>query len=264
MNELLGAIYWDSIHLSVSSKYSSLENFRAGSVFINFNNYGQFIVFFLGVVLSLKLNEKINLKLFSVLLLTILVSLILTGSRTGFLVASILLVLSMIIQISRKGLKRRGFTLFISILPIIILCVVVIFGKLGFSDLRLFDVSSGLNNSLEYKYTTFLDIIKNSNILNFFIGLGPYNYQIIESAQTDFDLGYMLLFYGLMGFVFYTLMIYFFYKSNINQDRNYKLFLIVAFVLTSLTAGLFFNLRVYAILLLLLYSRIEYMSKKKR
>lgn len=255
INDLLGIVYWDSIHLEVSKKYSDLSNFRAGSVFINFNNYAQFIAMMLAIFLYYRYENKISRKLFIIIFIITIINLILTGSRTGFLVSILLIMITLLLHYYKKNLTLLNYIRNIIILIVIILIIIIIFFDLELANYRLLQVSQGIDNSLNYKYGTFLNMIKEMNIIQFIIGFGPYDYQDQFIDQVDFDLGNILTYYGLVGLMFYLYFIYFtFNKAGKSKKRNNLLLflLIIVFTLTSLTSGMFFNLRIFSILLLLI------------
>ena len=259
INEILELVYWDSVHLSVSRKYSTLVNFRAGSVFINFNNYSQFLIMILSVFLVYRYQKKLSVKMFILLFIVIIFSLILAGSRTGFLVGIILILTTLLTYLLKRGVTLPIFlgTLFGMLFLLII--IIIFFNKIDLTNLRLLEVNKGLSNSLDYKYSTFLNMIREMNLLNFLIGFGPYEYKSVMIDQIDFDFGYMLTYYGLFGLVFYALFVYFHIKKRMNNGVGYSLLtilLLLVFLFTSMTSGMFFNLRIFSILLLLISTNI--------
>jgi len=255
INDILGFIYWDTVHLEVSKKYFDLNNFRAGSVFINFNNYSQFVVMIFSIFLFYKYKNKISNKIFIFLFIIILVNLVLTGSRTGFLVSIFLVMITLIIYLYKNRFTLSKYIKTVLIISLFLILLGIFYSSVNFADFRLLEVNQGIDNSLNYKYTTFLNMVREMNIIQFLIGFGPYDYKSQFIEQVDFDLGNILTYFGLAGMIFYVFFVYFSFRKNQNNKRSYSLllfYLLLIFVLTSLTSGMYFNLRVFSILLLLI------------
>src|SRR5699024_5396520 len=255
INDILGFIYWDTVHLEVSKKYFDLNNFRAGSVFINFNNYSQFVVMIFSIFLFYKYKNKISNKIFIFLFIIILVNLVLTGSRTGFLVSIFLVMITLIIYLYKNRFTLSKYIKTVLIISLFLILLGIFYSSVNFADFRLLEVNQGIDNSLNYKYTTFLNMVREMNIIQFLIGFGPYDYKSQFIDQVDFDLGNILTYFHLAGLIFYVFFIYFSLRKNQNNKRSYSLllfYLLLIFVLTSLTSGMYFNLRVFSILLLLI------------
>jgi len=254
INDILGFVYWDTVHLEVSKKYSDLNNFRAGSVFINFNNYSQFVVMMFSIFLFYKYKNKISNKTFIFIIIIVFVNLVLTGSRTGFLVSIFLVMITLIIYFYKNRFTLSKYIKVVLITSLFLILLGTFYSNLNFSDFRLLEVNQGIDNSLNYKYTTFLNMVREMNIIQFLIGFGPYDYQSQFIEQVDFDLGNILTYFGLAGMIFFVLFVYFTFRENKNYKKSYSLllfYLLLVFILTSLTSGMYFNLRVFSILLLL-------------
>lgn len=263
VNEILGNIYGESIHLQVSEKYSTLDSFRAGSIFINPNSYAKFILMFLSIIFSVNLSLKIKKLNLYFLLIAIIVSLILTGSRTGIIIGILITFYVLLINrfrkrstISLKVILAIKLLIFISL---IVMLIVIKKDIINFNSFRIFQITSGFMNSINYKFKTFSNMISNFNVLNFFVGMGTFENDLKFITLIDFDIGYLITYYGSLGLILYIFMIYDFYKYKNNNYNKYKLLnklLILVFVLFGFTGGMFFNLRFFSIYITLIYANI--------
>ena len=126
--------------------------------------------------------------------------------------------------------------------------------------LRLVD--TGIDDSLNYKYTTFSNLIRyNLNHINLLIGLGPFKINLKNLTAIDFDIGYMLAYYGLIGFLVYILMVIYLYKyrNQDNEQQDYSILnvlLIIVLILFGFTGGVFFNLRIFSTFSTLVFAKI--------
>lgn len=263
INEILEKIYGSSLHLGVAIKYTSLPLFRAGSILINPNTYAKFILAYLAVCISSK--NKVSNKRITLFLqiLSIGISLILAGSRTALIILIIMLFYSFFNNLIKKRMKFNLNNTILLVFFSIVICtgliIVLRYELLNAEKFRLLDVVSGLDNSLKYKFITFNNITQRFNVLNLLIGLGPFENEIRGLTLIDFDIGYLITFYGVIGLIIYMIMIYDFYKYRRNIHSNYFLLnklLIIIIILFGFTGGVFLNLRIFSIFLTLIYSNI--------
>ena len=134
INTILERVYGESIFIEITKKYSKLKHFRTGSIFINPNSFAKFILFYLGLFLSI--NMKIGTeKVKSFFLIVIISALILAGSRTGFVISMIMVMYMLIVD---PNLRKR----FIRIFPFIGIIIIVLMNNYAFDfdNFRLFKV----------------------------------------------------------------------------------------------------------------------------
>ena len=97
-------------------------------------------------------------------------------------------------------------------------------------------------------------MIKQMQPWNYLIGYGPFDYSLSSSFLVDFDLGYFIVYYGLIGIGLYVAMLrsllhYEFMDGT--TDHRLPRMLVVIMIVFGLTAGTYFNLRIFAIYMLM-------------
>jgi len=262
INQTLVTVYGDSRHW-VSATYSGLDLFRAGSVFINANTYAQFISMILAIFLATdqgKRNNRMRSVLFAI---AIMVSLLLAGSRTGIVIAALVLISSAIRNlISKRGQIRIGNLLILTILSSIGIVGIAMYLNTKPADstgFRAFRITAGIGSSLGYKFSTFRSMINQFTALNWFIGMGVMETDIKYVTKIDFDLGYMAVFYGIVGCVLYVWALHNICHHRDKMSSRYvylNRLLALIVVLSGLTAGLFFDLRVFSMFATVFYADI--------
>jgi hypothetical protein len=118
---------------------------------------------------------------------------------------------------------------------------------------------SGLGNSVAYKLETFRNMIGQFSVANILVGMGPFENEVAYLTKIDFDLGYLVVFYGIAGCMLYACMLYDICRHRSHMPRRYSYFnTLIAFitVVFGLTGGTFLNLRVFAIFSTMLYAEI--------
>lgn len=239
---LLSNVYHDSVHLLLANS-TDISYFRAGSVFINPNVFAIFSL----MILSIFLNVKTNFKNFKLLL--ILVSLILAGSRTAFLIGVLLLFITFTLDNYENFNIKKIIKTIIIILSIGVILYYII-THLDLSMFRMLLINEGFYDSLNIKLDIFRELIREYSVLNIFIGLGPFQYNYSNGTMVDFDLGYIFTYYGVIGMMIYLniLIQTYRYSSKLKRDRKrLNIFLIIICIMFGMTAGLYFDFRIFSI-----------------
>ncbi|NMC59298.1 MAG: hypothetical protein GYA51_07950 [Candidatus Methanofastidiosa archaeon] len=260
INNLLEQFYGES-GLLRSSMYTSLEQFRGGSVFVNSNSYAKFVLMYLAIILGLQSGVSSKRKIgFFFSLAVISFSLILSGSRTGFVIAILLLIGFVSHKVRKTKVSHLSLIIIVSfsLLAVSLILAHAYDGTLRLSNLRLTRVRYGIYDSLAYKFGVFNFMISEFEITNFFLGLGRAD-TIWGITMLDFDIGYLISFYGLVGATLYLLLLLDFWNFRKFNAGGYKLMnrmLVVVLVLFGLTGGLFFNLRIFTVLSTILFADV--------
>lgn len=258
VNIILERIYGESLFLNKAIRYSSITQFRGGSIFINPNSYAKFILVYLAILLSIKRRyiERKGVLIFNII--TVCLSLVLAGSRTGLLIS--LLLLSLTIVSEFRTTRITLMFLITSILLIVTILVLVVVFTPDLINFRIFKILSGVEDSLGYKFYSFTNMLREVAAPNVFIGLGRFEIGIWGMTSVDFDIGYLVLFYGIAGSVFYFLMLMSFRKAGKPSCSEYAflnkllIFIIVAF---GLTGGVLFNLRFFSLVLVAIHTVVS-------
>lgn len=256
VDSILKSIYGDSVQF-YNSAQTDISKFRCGSVFVNPNVFACFLTAMLGsymFILRYK-NETLFMKIVTFGLLV--AGFVLSGSRTGFALGIIIIVAY--ICMSADGnvaeiAKRLSLTLVGAGAILFILVFFFHIDLTDFSALRLFKIEEGMSDSLGTKIGIFTNLLKNMNAGNILFGYGPFNYASSSSLLVDFDFGYFITFFGLCGAIIY---IAFLRAIHTWGDRGLygrrflnMIFLLIA-IIFGFTAGVYFNLRIFSIYMLM-------------
>jgi len=263
INIILGKLYGEeSKQLDVSTKYGvdQFALFRAGSIFINPNQYFKVLLLvtciylFKGTFFG-KLAPNI-FKFSSISYFFILViSLVLTGSRTAFTIFSAMWVYFNFRKITLKK---------VLILFMFLLAIIVFFSRLDLSAFRMLKIVEGIGNSLSAKFGNFTLIFAGSNVIEGLLGFGPFTEFQSGITTLDFDLGYMYAYYGIIGLLFYIVVYWEIIKNSKKSDKYLKVGFILVLIISGLTSGVFFNIRVFSTILAISFVKLDYSNYEMR
>ncbi len=263
VNETLQRFYGESVDFLIATNYSTLESFRAGTVFVNSNTYAKFSLAMLSVFLSVQMQSRPSRTYLGFLLLVLGTSLVLAGSRTGLVVTLLMLVYRLASSVlgHRGRVNRRHLVGLVVANCLFVIAVVAGLNRPvhGLSQLRVFKVLPGFENSMAYKWDTFRNMVSGFTALNLLIGLGPFETDIEHLTAIDFDLGYLVCFYGIAGCLLYALILRDFlqYRPAARSEQVLLNRLLTMVLVTfGLTGGMMLNLRIFAVFITLLYARI--------
>lgn len=247
IDSVLKNFYGDSVQFYNSQK-EELSDFRCGSVFINPNIFATYLTGTLGCLLFVFEHEK-KRKLAQIFaIVAVFVGLLLSGSRTGLIIGSVILVVYF-----REKIRENKKKFLVGTIVVVIIAIIISFflrGNIpaymnGIFDLRMFQINAGMTNSFGVKIDIYWNLIKDANVLNILLGYGPYNYAAHPDWLVDFDFGYFTIFYGLIGIIFYLVLLRAFlnYKRRMCPSRRmFNSLALVVIILFGFTAGVFFNL----------------------
>lgn len=244
-------------HMQSTITYDAIFNYRLGGIYHNANNCAEF----LNMLLAFFLVTNQNMKNRGVLIFAGIAytGILLTGSRTGFVVASIILYFGLLRQKSYKGTVRFVF------LAIAIVGLGYIVGS-G-TALRGFDVQSGMRNSANVKWDTFIFYLTNEpSIMSLMLGHfdsslfeGQYGRSIM--GYFDCEYGDLVFRFGIIGFLSIML---FWWKTakRINKSCRF-FFLILLWIISSSIVAAFRTLFIFLLLLSAIYSNYNVNEKHK-
>jgi hypothetical protein len=248
-----------------NSQQTTLEFFRCGSVFINPNDFAAFLAASLSIFLYMQRQEPDSILIRMLVYGMYIIAFVLSGSRSGMLVGFAMVAWHLYLTNNRK--ISVIIAKLICIIPIVAVVFFILFWGQGYhlsdlSALRMFQVSQGLENSFGIKLSNLINLFKQANPLNILLGFGPYDYSSSYELSMDFDIGYFVAFFGLAGVGSHCLLISSINKIGTKYSRSRKelntCFVFIA-LLFGLTAGVYFNLRMFtvylAMFLPLLYKR---------
>lgn len=257
IDAILKNIYGDSVQF-YNSAHTEISSFRCGSVFINPNVFACFLVAMLGSYMFILQYIRENLVMKVLTFGMIITGFVLSGSRTGFLLGVIVLVtyISMESQGELDSIIKRMLILGIGVS--VTLLIMMFYFKLdlsNFSALRLFKIDEGTTNSFGVKIGIFTNLLSKMDLKNALIGYGPFDYTSNSgSLLVDFDLGYFITYFGAFGVCIYAVFLrsIFAWGDQELYGRRYMntVFLLIAIVF-GMTAGVYFNLRIFSIYMLM-------------
>lgn len=225
----------------------NLSDFRNGGLYRNPNQYAKFVTFLQGIFLALNSKKGFVSKLPFIVLC--IFSILLTGSRTGFII-TFLLAFASFYQDNRK----KNLTKIIALLMIIgvILWFFINASSIGFRGAA---IGEGLEDSAGAKLLVLLDYLQSeSNLLSLLIG--HLDFTLYNSGTLygfDSEYGYIIYCYGFLGLLAF---VYFYYTLLKNTDKKCRLFYIV--LLWAVSSSIFMAYRAAFIFVLLasaLYKR---------
>lgn len=223
----------------------NLIDFRLGGIYHNANHTSKYVSFLFATFLCLNYEKPIKQLLpFAIL---VFISVLLTGSRTGFIVAGLVLIDYFLLD-KRQSAPWRRF----AAIAFIGAFVFLILGEFGV--LRGLNVIQGFNDSANIKADTFAYYLssENSIIKLLFGNLDESKFGITVSIANvmktfDSDYGDIIYCYGFVGFV---LMFVYFFKLFIKVKREQRVFFVL--LLWMFTSTIVVSYRAFFIFMLLL------------
>ena len=266
MNGMLMSFYGNSKQF-IYAEYSNLSMFRGGSVFVNPNMFACFLSIMLADYLFALRFVKESIVSKIVMFTLLLTGLILAGSRTGMILALLLIVFYFY---STSRAKARVFIknalLIVAAIVAVIFLLRVVF-PVDLSSLRIFQIEAGMENSFGTKIERLSNMLENMNIANLLMGYGAYDYTQNIEYMVDFDLGYFSTYFGLIGLVAYLLLLYGIHSwgdRTLPGRRMLNVMLLLIMLVFGMTAGVYFNLRMFTICILVFMPPLTDMKMQQR
>lgn len=210
---------YSTAYIQENASLETIFDYRMGGLYRNANLCAMSISILLAVYIILNTEKPIKKNLLFVSLCCF--GIIITGSRTGFAVASAILFLY-VYQDKRVSEFWRVAASLIMLIGIIYIV------STGSDDFRALNVGSGLNDSASMKFRTFLYYIVNENsVLKLLFGyIDATRFRSISFLMKYFDSDYgnIIFCYGIVGFLS---IIYFFVTVFFRIDRIGKLYFVV-------------------------------------
>ena len=246
INSVLVRFYGESDFLRQTA-YESIASFRSGSIFMSINPYFKFTsvcaaLFFYDLTRG-KNNRTLNYFFIAVAFMSSL----LIGSRTGFLILAGILTVYAINNMGTK-FNIRMLVTFIGLIFVMTLLIIYLSSSYQIGEARFFQTEQ--TSSFNYKINMIQIFLDNANLRELIFGMGAYDEQ--KGLFMDSDIGYVLSYYGLLGIIIYYIMMFMLvhYKGRMSKSETaFFLMLLLIIVLGGITSGIYFNFRVFAIIL---------------
>lgn len=245
-------------HMRSTMTYETITDYRLGGLYHNPNQCARYLCLLVAFFLVINQNDRKNrfVTIFSVIAYS---GILLTGSRTGFVVASLILYFGLLRQ---KGSHNAIKYVFIGLVIMGIYHLI----RSGV-ELRSFDVGSGFQNSAILKWDTFLYYLSSeSSIVHLLLGHLDTSLFISGGANimSDFDSEYgdLVFRFGIIGFI---AILSFWWMTAKRIDKSYRFFFILLlWILSSTIVASYRAFFIFMLLLSVLYSNYGTMNKQIR
>ncbi len=177
-------------HLNLATTKYGTSNFRSGSIYMNPNVYMVIPCSVLCVILQANIKKPSIINyLFAVICIW---SLLLTGSRTTFIVAVAIVLVYFILDKSIGKIKW-------AILALGAILLIMNMDNLQ-ENYRVFEVSGGMESSVGHKLSGLSAYFKNANPIYFITGSLSSSF----SPMIDAEWGYVFTYFGVLGLYWYV------------------------------------------------------------
>lgn len=212
---------------------------RLGGLFHNPNQCARYLCVIL-IVFLLENKKHKNTRLL-IGIIPIFIAIFITGSRTGLFTA--IGILLYYLYFSSNIIRKWK----IIVIPIVIISLVSIY-SMGGQEYRSLDISSGLENSLDYKWRHFIQYIDNqSSIPKLLFGIFDDSIWSQKNGIFDSEYGTLICTYGILGASVLVL----FYVSLFKRT-TYINMLIFIVLLWAISSTIIFSFRMSFIFMFLL------------
>lgn len=245
-NEDIAGISYER-YQDAAGDLSSILGMRYGGIYGNANQYGRFLDLWLVVYLI----ENQKAPTFRLVLIVAIVTLstLLTGSRTAL--GTLLVILFFFLFSLRKNRVKGIQSTAIRLLGAVGLIIIpIIYVTLNALDIRSFDLSSGLQNSLEVKWKWLLNVVLQIDFWHLLFGSFTSSNvgQVFEGTSLlDSEWGEALFCFGVIGLFIYIAVV-----IKLLRRRCASLSFYLVILLWGISSTVFFNFRMSLLFMLFL------------
>lgn len=242
-----------AIHQQNTVNADNMLYFRLGGLFHNSNQCARYLTFLLAGFMVLNSEKPIRRLL--PFILVAFYAVLLTGSRTGFVVASLVLIAYLFVD-------KRITSVWRTIVVIGAVAVFVVMTLLGSDTFRGFNVIEGFGNSANLKMDTFAYYLSSENsVLRILLGyLDVARYDISGAishvmGSFDSDYGSIIFSYGFIGFV--AILVYYFTIFRKLKPEGKVIFVLLLWMYSSTIVKSFRAVFLFMLLLSVVYSNMK-------
>lgn len=237
-------------HAHFSLAFSE-EGFRSGSIFLNPNVYVCYPYLSLGVFLEYFKRTRSSFVIVAILISFL--SILLSGSRMGMVAYLSILLWFIFFRGNNNQYQNPLFYLGLLIFFIVILFFINDIGSF-MNNQRSFSFESAFEGSGGAKRNLFSLYLESSPPIYWITGsLGS----LLYVYQIDMEIGYIFAWFGLLGVVWYYLLLKTIYKYNQPKFKIIGTVAIIAILATAMGASSILNLSVFPFICALTLSRIQ-------
>lgn len=237
-------------------EYGTLLDYRLGGIYHNSNDCARFLTMLMAFFLAV--NHPKNVKNVIIFILVSYVGILLTGSRTGFVVGSLIAYFGFLRHNNLSGRVRY------LVWAMVFLGVYYIFqGHISFRGLN---VEEGLEGSANMKLETFLYYLRSENsVLAYLFGhldISLFNGGIGEDVMNSFDSEYgsLIFRFGFIGFA--GILLFYWNVARRIPKEKWFYFFILLWIITSTIVASFRAFFVFMLLTSIVYANNMVSSKR--
>lgn len=201
---------------------NNISQFRLGGIYINGNQTARYVCLVTAAFLADRPDESLRKTILFILLA--LISVFVTGSRTGLVVIALIVGVHVL---RNHSIPTRIKTFFFTIALVVVIPLFIS----GSSSFRGFNVKQGFNDSANHKWYVLMDYLSQDNSF-FHLLFGYADPDVFVPSRAgimkifDSEYGDMIYCYGFLGFFFVIL---FYIRAAILCPKKNRLFFIVLF-----------------------------------
>lgn len=242
-------ISWEEDLITRTNESVSMSNyleFRQGGLYRNPNQMARYVTFLLAIYLVN--NTKSSIKKQAWFIALCFFSIVLTGSRSGFIISSIIIFLALFRNQRSSKNKRIIITL-----AVIVLILYYFLSGVG----RSTTIEEGLQDSLGAKFWLVMDYLSHESSVIYYL-FGHLDHTLFTGSYEtnysfDCEYGYVIYCFGFIGFF---ALIYYLYKLYKHVDKSQRLFFVVCLWMISSTIIMSYRaVFVFMLLLSTIYNR---------
>jgi hypothetical protein len=238
-------ITWGENFITIANENATLDNyldFRLGGLYRNPNHCAKYVTFLMAIFIANNAKEKTIRE--QVIFLTLCYfSVIMTGSRTGFLISSILILMALFRNQKTPSVMKA----FVIALVVGLMIYNYMSGGAG----RGAGIEAGFHGSADMKWLLLMDYLSHETSIIYYL-FGHLDLQLFNPALNvnysfDAEYGYIIYCFGFVGLFAF---IYYLYKLYKHLDKTNRVFFVV--VLWMITSSIFMAYRAVFVFMLLL------------
>lgn len=248
-----GAITYIDEHVTAEN----FNTYRHAGIFRNSNACAEALCMLLAFYLIYDSKEPTSLKV--TIGLVMYYAIFITGSRTGFIVSSFI-IMSFLLFNDKYSTSLR--------LPIVagVFIAAIVFFHQNMGDFRALDIQAGLESSANSKMTTFLSYLSNENSpLKLLLGYWDSSiyrdiaeFNVMKSFDSDY--GSIIFSYGFIGLISILLFFYGVYKEMSGTARLF--FVLILWMATATIIKSYRMIFIFMLLLSIIYSNNNFQKKE--
>lgn len=238
-------ITWGEDFITIANANANFDNyldFRLGGLYRNPNHCAKYVTFLMAIFIATNASEK-KIKDQVIFLGLCYFSVIMTGSRTGFIISSILIMLALFRNQKTTGVMK--------VFVIAIVAGLLIYNYMSGGGGRGASIEAGFHGSADMKWLLLMDYLsQETSIIYYMFGhldLRLFNPTLVVEYSFDAEYGYIIYCFGFTGLLAF---IYYLYQLFLHLDKTKRVFFVAA--LWMITSSIFMAYRAVFVFMLLL------------